>query len=128
MLSKISISFYIPTSKCRSVQNFPYYSTHLLLSIIVAMLVDVMGYLIVILICSFLISTEFENTFVSLLVIHIFSLETYLFVSLAKFLIGLFFCILLKYLGNRLNCSLHIIEFLTSCMYKFYNQEGLILD
>ena len=125
MLSKISISFYIPTSKCRSVQNFPCYSTHLLLSIIVAMLVDVMGYLIVILICSFLISTEFENTFVSLLVIHIFSLETYLFVSLAKFLIGLFFLyILLKYLGNRLNCSLHIIEFLTSCMYKFITRKG----
>ena len=91
MLSKISISFYIPTSKCISVKNFPYYSTHLLLSLIVAMLVDVMGYLIVILICSFLISTEFENTFVSLLVIHIFSLEKYLFVSLALFLIGLFF-------------------------------------
>ena len=53
MLSKISISFYIPTNKCISVQNFPYYSTHLLLSLIVDMLVDVMGYLIVILICSF---------------------------------------------------------------------------
>ena len=39
----------------------------------------------------FLITTEFENIFVSLLPIHIFSLEKYLFVSLAHLLIRLFF-------------------------------------
>ena len=75
------------------VSNFPYYFNHQLLYLIVAMLVDVTGYLTVILICIFLITTEFEDTFVSLLAIHIFSLEKYLFVSLAYFLIGLFFYI-----------------------------------
>ena len=85
MLSKISIPFYFSTIKCMIVSNFPYYFNHQLLYLIVAMLVDVTGYLTVILICIFLITTEFENTFVSLLAIHIFSLVICLFITFTHF-------------------------------------------
>ena len=93
LFSRVNVPLSIPTSNEWAFLLLGILQDHLVLSglFILAILINVYGYLIVLLICVSLMTNDFEHLFICLFSIHISSLVNCLFTFFVQFLLGCFF-------------------------------------